>query len=265
MTHILKTSEFIKESLGAALKDRTTDRFRGDKLRRKGEKEILVKQWEKTLVEISDDFNNHGDRYAMELLGTDKMDETFQIGTPGTTNEMYVMVKIDPNAMFNINDETWENLSRSQKTALEKIGIINHYDSSDEKNECKTKFARWIISKIATSKKKIPNMGFYGTETFEDDTIANGVYYNIANLEICSFAVGTLDYRVEIQMVYNPMSGDSLLFDFGDDAHAAAAAIIDNEINTPPSEYKKHATECYKGVIKFIWDTLNAEVRRIYR
>lgn len=263
MTHILKTSEFIKESLGAALKDRTTDRFRGDELRRKGEKEILIKQWEKILEEISDDFNNHGDRYAMELIGKDKMDETFQIGTPGT-NELYVTVTIDPYAMFNINDETWGNISRAQANALERMGIVP-YNSAEGQSEYKTKFARWIISKLAASKNKIPNIGFYRTETFKGDTPANCVYHDIENLEICSFAEVSADHRVEIQMAYNPMFHDSLLFDFGDDTHAAADAIIDNGINIPPSEYKKHATECYKGVIKFIWDTIDAEVKRIYR
>lgn len=71
MTRILKAEEFINESSGAALKDRTPDRFNSDKLAIKREGLILDKQWNKSFEKVKQWVANKGRELAANSVEND--------------------------------------------------------------------------------------------------------------------------------------------------------------------------------------------------
>lgn len=146
MAHILKTEEFLMESSGAKLIDRTPDRFNSDPLADK-EGSMLEKQMEKNKKVIEDyiDSELFMDSKYTNIFGNELDDGNrfVEIEAVDYYDTPTVKLNIDINWML---DLFCNNLNDSQKNALKHIGIDTGHSVSYKNNF--GNFAKWLGSHI---------------------------------------------------------------------------------------------------------------------
>lgn len=173
MTHILKAEEFLIESRGSKLIDRTPDRFNSDPLANK-EGGMLKKQMEKN-KEVIKKYIEYGDIYRDSKytnIFCDELNNGNCFVTIDATNGFYgtssAKLNIDIDRMLEL---FCNNLNDSQKNALKHTGIVldyTGYDGSYEKNF--VTFSKWLYSHIKEAWEGIcsPSQHTYGA-TYGDE------------------------------------------------------------------------------------------------
>lgn len=150
MTKILKAEEFIKESLGAKIKDRNLNRFNSDKLANKEEGEIMERQYERffdgAMELIENKLANNPDANIGKLSEVDTFSGyiTVQFNIAGDLDN------IKTNANF--TKET--PLNNSQQNVLDRMGMWVGSENGLAFVDKIEEFQMWILNSKTFKKYK---------------------------------------------------------------------------------------------------------------
>jgi len=268
MIHIKRIGDFINESRGAALKDRTPDRFVDGKMNG----EVLIKQWAKVLDELCSMFNDHGEDEARKL-GIEPSDE-FWIGSPDWGG-MPLSIAIDQFGFFGINGDSWRTITNSQRNALDRIGLNwDNLDGANGHTESNRAFFKWLSEKMLKKLNTVDGFNDMGEgdwffSKFDGDDVRITAGNFLLEGGVLSNPSGrmTLDiYCIPTPLCWEMETVDDMRAD-KEDTEAIAEEIVDKDMvgsaSCSPLEYKKTAISFYRGIIKLIGDILYAEKKRI--
>lgn len=264
MAHIFTFNEFINESRGAALKDRTPDRF----IKPKEGNTILKKQWMKVFTDLSNMFNYNGDE-VLRSIGIKPLENIFWLGAE--RDALNVGLFINKESLFEINDRnSWDALTNSQKNALSRIGIKGSYqriltngEVHNEHDENNRVFFKWLLREIDKKYNSIPCSKCDFDREFDAD------YTNDRDIVYAYMGALHINTNIKFQhlmigLLYNPTCSQ---FSYNDNIDYAATVMVEDFENANSvinaTEYKKNAIEFYKGVVKLIWKIISDEKKRI--
>lgn len=146
MTHILKAEEFLMESRGAKLIDRTPDRFNSDPLANKEENSLLMKQIniDKQSIRryINDEiYNDINYTDVFDLADTDDSKGFIEIRSGNFDDTLNMYIYLD-----DFKHIYCENINESQFNALDMTGLYSSDYST--RNSLFTKFNKFLISHL---------------------------------------------------------------------------------------------------------------------
>ena len=222
MTHILKLDDFINESRGAALWDRTPERFTSDKLANKKPGSVLDKQWDDAAQKI-DAFIQDGHLKASLGNIADDFSSWMEIYDGQGFEKGTLCLDIDFTSLLNS-----PSMTQAQENALKHIGYPVRSGADMER------FSKWLM-------KGVSKYVDYDFEAFNEGTEDSG-------LLSCGYA-DTSDLFHHYVEIYK--TDDTLQIVM----HSEYA----EDLGTP-HEYVQDTTKFYTDMVNAIYNVVDADI-----